>query len=1378
MSLNSSFKSIVFDNDLFQPSIMDTINSSFSELELPLHYLIKAKIRYQTFDEIPDGAVALSPHFLNLFMINYNNLSAQITSSIFLTQIKTIYFAEDKTLQLYININNDNENQQIIIIDSPQAMLLSQLIYRNIQIAFPKENFPVLHVRDNSLYPRLNLPLSPSQIFQFTYLSKCAALNIKYIHQLTQYIHKMILGQQMIFDVTQRPRELRNDPEMVPYYQTLAQLNYLSGICCANKRLNNCMDLLLQFIQNGVTFNILHFSNAYIRNGFSQLLDFAQQNKTPISFNYIDLSNNKKIEDFGYFLALLQKQSKPLILLNLSNMNLKPKHAANLFERMAQNPNLTQVRYLMLEDFPFDDKNVLKMIKFFEASAKYQQLNIIEYLDLSYNGENINAVLPLFLSTGNPLRVLKINDCVLSPETIETLYSFLEQVRSLCELDLSSTNLETDQIIEIITRISKNNFLQGFTLHLNNLSPNTNYLRIFKAFALYGLEKWKGLTFNDNPILIDHFKVFLLTLQKMIYLESVEFNNCFNESITGCGDFLLELLKIKALKRLSLRGGPNNSLGSELFNILKFLSAEFNNIEELDVSNNNLGDEGYDLLANLIKRNTKLKKLYYDQNNLCDIKKIDEILKSVEENDEHNFIELNLPLQDCKKFILSQNLHVQEKTNEIYRKQVKLMLMINYNRIIQGVPSPLPFEVQHKDIEDLIAEISENQLRSMRGNKITQHSLVCEELHIPLPYQNEYKVPDNVKQMSIGEMQVYQTKSMKNFVEEINYTAYRGIPFSTKYPPFMSLFIHEKTPEEEEREFLEKQKKEEEERKQQEQKQENAQQTTPEKEEPKNKIPEFKKKKIVDKGDDTPHEDDYSPRKSSKSNIELRKSPSQKKRKLFTSSINDSDIQQSSSSSSSDDDDFNYQIATRRVSKKQLEKALFKDYKPSQFDTSDSSDSYEEPAAEKAPKLIKKEIEDTSSDDDNSPPPSKNKQKQSRASNKNPPISSDSDEDTIPLPEPKRSKKSSKTQKIISNSSSTSTTDGYNVSPPDNTNKNPSSSSSSSDMRKPPPIDSNDSECDSDDVPPPKQFSEDNKNDDLGNPFDVSSSSDDKPPRSSKSKKSKLYSESSTQPPPKPKVSSRSSKSRKPISTSSSSDDDTPIRKSNPSKQQIDESSSSSDDDSTPFPPPKPHKTSKAKNIKNQKKNSSHSNDDEDSSSYFQPSPAPKPYKRKQPEQKPNNEPKEKKSHKQEQQKKNLNRRNQPLPKKLSIQESDTDLSSVPIPPPPHLQNMLGSSASIPNQPKVLQKKNKNKEKEHNKKDEEYNWDTSSSSSSDEKEDKNINKNKRKQFDFDDESSEWNPYVKSQSKKKPQNTKQQNNQKSKIPVFNRMEFSDSSSSND
>ena len=216
------------------------IESEFNKYQSqPIHFQFRARIRFDQKSYKEEGVVALSPHFIGLFIPKEGKLELIDSNSIIhILYVDTMYVKDEGFVFLNINLP-DTKNPEVcrevhLSCKGPGSTRFAQLLYRNHIFSFPKEK---LDIKSDMLnhFPKIvfeneteddteddtedetegktevhhkNVVLSPSQRFQFSYFANSTKEKRPFNQEVVRYLHSLILSGYSIIDISQLPLEL------------------------------------------------------------------------------------------------------------------------------------------------------------------------------------------------------------------------------------------------------------------------------------------------------------------------------------------------------------------------------------------------------------------------------------------------------------------------------------------------------------------------------------------------------------------------------------------------------------------------------------------------------------------------------------------------------------------------------------------------------------------------------------------------------------------------------------------------------------------------------------------------------------------------------------------------------------------------------------------------------------------------------------------------------------------------------------------------------------------------------------------------------------------------------------------------------------------
>ena len=760
----------------FNSQEIDFLMKDLPKLEKPLHFYFRTGIRLNKQNYL-NCIVCLSPHFVLIFNNESKKKNPILITNFHTSTLVMIGYSEE-------NYKSIQTNKINIILTAPESLIFSQLLYRNYQISYngrTKTHKCSIKSIDSSLYPELTIPFSPSQEFQFSYLSICTELNVNYSHEVVRYIHNLILSRNSIVDLSQLPFELisrkKSNSDLIPIFQSLGLLDFITGICCNNIKFSDLINTIVFLVNIGTSFKVVHISDCNATKGMKELA-LAVRGKKEFSVSYWDISNNY-IEDIEYFGDVLSYTTTPIYYLNLSNINISPSSATYIFKVLNRNKYLWKINHLYLSHFPFLDHEVLNSFNEYLLNISKNENSELYTLDVNSIDIAIEDVLNSLISYNLNIKSLNISKCKFNQKSIRYLITFIQESKILEELNISSSNISSNELIEIINSISQNSNLNKFSIILNNLNISNYILSFIRCFLSSNKSKWISISLENNNLTEDNLLTLIPLFTRMSNLTKINLFYNFLNSGKTIGESLIKILNIKSLKTLILKGSININFGPKILPFLEYLS-ENSKLIEINLTGNYISNDGLPFLINLIQKNTYLNSLSIDKNNFTNIEFLNELTNSILNN--NNLIHLEFPINDCN--IISNSSKKESIINQLSNMQLSCISKISINRSRNNLPNELPFEVL-PDVELIISNITNNSKRNYSKKNLTNHSCVSELYHIPLPFQN---IDDaivsggRIYEINLPYIEVYNTPQLFQVIEE-DQNKYQDVLYLTEVRP-------------------------------------------------------------------------------------------------------------------------------------------------------------------------------------------------------------------------------------------------------------------------------------------------------------------------------------------------------------------------------------------------------------------------------------------------------------------------------------------------------------------------------------------------------------------------------------------------------------------
>ncbi|OHT14826.1 hypothetical protein TRFO_14767 [Tritrichomonas foetus] len=581
--------------------------------------------------------------------------------------------------------------------------------------------------------------------------------------------------------------------DLVPIFHSLNLMRFVSGICACNLFRPDLLSSFIPLVSLNDNLRIVHFENCGAISGLEDLSE-AIHKCEKFSVSYWNLSYNK-LENFESFASIIEYSQEPLLYLNLSYCDIENNASEKIFNALSENDNAWHLRFLLYAGNDMSGSEAQKGFESFMRTLSKHNSSL-EYLDFGSITEGLTKILEILNKFQQPIKTLVLRGSTLDEEALKQLKILIHNSKTLSALDLSYMNLEPEVIAEIINQIGKNETLENFSLHLNGLNLNDeNLLPLFREFLSRGLNKWKALSLDYNNMDENDLKNLIPLFMRMKNLQELSLNGNFDKTMEGIDDLLVKLLDIKRIETLSLAGSNEKHLEETLTSLLRKLARPDSNskrssILNLDISNNEIGDSLIPFINQILHRpETKLQKLNIDGNNLLSTDKLSTLVEAVDGC--NSLVSFQFPIIDAQK--ITQHADADEKDvviRTLSELQIGFIQAINSHRNKAKMPNDLPFPADEQ-IQKLVNEISRGMCKRFKLPDMKRHSLVCEELYVPLPFQKIGDIPregGKIEDVEIDNMSVYNTPSMGEYVIEEN-TRYIELftTFSTMNPDVRKL---------------------------------------------------------------------------------------------------------------------------------------------------------------------------------------------------------------------------------------------------------------------------------------------------------------------------------------------------------------------------------------------------------------------------------------------------------------------------------------------------------------------------------------------------------------------------------------------------------------
>ena len=747
----------------FTPKEMDKIEKEFPDHEKPLHYVFRSGLRYNK--ETQDaGIVAISPHFVKLFDQNRFGETPKLKGSFHILDVELIAFSEEE----FILVKTRESN---LICTARAAVRFAQLLYRNYSLSMNRlDDKYDLEVRCSNLdlFPDIDLYVSPSQKFQFAYFAFSSYYEQPYRHDVVRYMHSLICSTNPVIDLTRFPRGVFIDTDRIrPLVKTLELVRYSLGICCEDMECPNLMDLLLPLQDEENGLRLVHLKNCGIETGFKAIKEKVEEDGS-IHVGYWNLNGNP-CSDFGYFARVIELTFSPVYFLGISYTDLDVKTLANIFNAMANNTYFWELKELQIAGLPIRDEAFDEFAAFLDRLNKKKQ-NRLESIDIGRVDGSIVDVFNLVIDQIPNLSVLAMPDNKIGGDLLGMLTSYIRESNVLRSLDISGSSLDPNSVAEVILAFEDNTDLTDVTLKLGRLDLNgTNLLPLFRAFLTgdkLSDQKWKGLNFDSNEMTSADLRNLIPLFEQFPNLSDLSLAGNFSRTTPGpfLGEVLTELVGLKQLRKLNIAGDSTHKIGTDMTPMLSKLKLDCQ-LTDLDISNNEIGDGAFAVVVQLVGRS--LERISLDGNAIRSIDMLMDFCLAVKKNE--RMISVGFPANDGDAIARMgkgrEREILEQRLGDI---QISVATYVTSHRRKRNLPNELPFEPS-KEVLEMLNNLSGDFAAKLKGQNLYQHTCFSDEFGIPMPFQKLGEASRDIQrrqQIPIGDLEVYETESMKWIVRE------------------------------------------------------------------------------------------------------------------------------------------------------------------------------------------------------------------------------------------------------------------------------------------------------------------------------------------------------------------------------------------------------------------------------------------------------------------------------------------------------------------------------------------------------------------------------------------------------------------------------------
>ena len=715
-------------------------------------------------DVYEKGACCLSEHLLLLAKKRFFGRSFTELNVVHLLDLTSLETHDDYTFSF-------TAGSIKVKIYTGEAMRLARNIFRDYLLSasiLPQTMRLRFETHDPRHFPPFKPSLSPSQIFQFTYNAYCSYFDSSYFHDAVKFYHKNLLTGQGIIDLNQLPLSLieynlRNPMDLRPFFHSLMHSPYIFAICGYDINRPDMITSISPLIANNKNLHILSLENCYATTGTTELAAAIQGNQD-IAISYWDLSNNP-FEDSTPLMASFLQYPSPIFYLDLNGCNLSKQSVELLFKALIHNKNLWKIQHLHIRGSHISDESAHDFQKHYKDMNERGYLHL-ESLDLGLVSSGIEKILETLVSYPQPLISFKIPNTKLKNSAFTSLISLIASSEKLLELDISGTNINVDQVCQVITTISRNENLTKFKLWLGNLNlSGKKLLKILSSLESTTPKKWISLSFEENGLDNEDLEKIIEYLPHFRNLNILRIGKNFSYSNKGIGEVLVRLLDFKHLMMLSLIGTKSKGLRHEIFPFLHALKRN-TSLKSLDIRSNYFKCEGLDLLSSVVKHNKFLNELKYDG---CRPEKISTILSFLDNlTKSESIISCSLPRDDVYKALAKlKSKERDENAQSLSDKQENVMNMIFKNMATFNIHSFLASK-KIQTLDSIIDDSSVELVQALHRTDLNSHSGISSLIGIPLPFQNINDTEDKnaITEINTPGSEEYESPGMNKQITE------------------------------------------------------------------------------------------------------------------------------------------------------------------------------------------------------------------------------------------------------------------------------------------------------------------------------------------------------------------------------------------------------------------------------------------------------------------------------------------------------------------------------------------------------------------------------------------------------------------------------------
>jgi Ran GTPase-activating protein (RanGAP) involved in mRNA processing and transport len=728
--------SVGFDYHLTEPE-QKKVERMVPLHQAKIHMAFRADV---TIDDkkFKQGAVALSEH---LIVIAKKGVVGKGFAHVRTVHLLDIYsFSTVSNLSCRLAIEHEPE-MLMIHVASDCCIRFARILLRNYYVIsrpLPQKQRFQFRPHDMNEFPPFDPKMSPSQTFQFFYNAQCSYANSTYEHAVTQLYHSMVVMGNGIADLTRLPLRIieinfGRALDLGPLFTAMKYSPIIHGVRCYEVTRPDIARAVAPLIALSTRLSLVDIHGCHCELGSIELSEAIRVNPRS-DVVYWDLSDND-FSDMSAFCAALAATRADVFYLNLSRCGMNTESTGLLMRAMDANRHLWKVRHILLAGAKFTEDSARTFRGYIEALAADEKLRL-KTLDISDTG-----YYDLFLDTLNqfqpPLEALYIGRATFANGRIDSLLSLVSRSLQLKELGLRGSQLQVEQVCQIIWAISKNENITSIYLDLSKAKLNGKRLRqVLDQFKSSNHNKWTRLGFDENEMTTSDLKAALKLFRQLLNLRSLSIGGNFNRKNKALPQMLAELLTIPTLQHLSLVGQKNCFLGKSILPLLEQLKGN-GTLLSLDLSNNRIGDAGVGAVCSVLETNQVLTEVRVEGSHITSMDVFTRLLRFLGSDGNVRIQLCPFPLSDFYELVHSTKDAKKSSLFELVDQlQGKAQQVMQVNQNAVGMHSDLS-KKGLAELNELLDTVTIAVHEAFDGIAVTEHAALAGAFGLPFPHRDD-----------------------------------------------------------------------------------------------------------------------------------------------------------------------------------------------------------------------------------------------------------------------------------------------------------------------------------------------------------------------------------------------------------------------------------------------------------------------------------------------------------------------------------------------------------------------------------------------------------------------------------------------------------------